>query len=421
MSFLSWLYNSDPLITNGEKAASYSPGHDYWYTDAGGGSQAGVTVNADTAMKASAVYACVRVLAETVAQLPLKVIEIMPDGRRREARDHPIYELLHDQPNSWQTSFEFREMMMGHLALRGNAYAEIIPGPRGFADQLIPIHPDMVRVEQTRGKVLVYEVKDRTGRARKRSQEEIIHLKLLSSDGITGLSPIQLGRDSIGLSLATESYGARFFKNDARPGGVITHPGVLKPEARMNLKSSWQQAHSGTANSHKTAVLEEGMKWEQIGMTSEDAQFLETRAFQITDIARIFRVPPHLISDLSKATFSNIEQQSLEFVIHTMMPHLVRWEQTLNKDLIINRRRFAVKFNVDGLLRGDAAARAAFYKSGITDGWLTRNEVREKENMNPLPGLDEPLTQLNMGSVSAPQPEENAKGNGHKKVFGIGI
>lgn len=816
MGIMNRLYSFDPLIKQADESIGRpGPIDDYWYGDAGGASQTGVSVTPDTAMRASAVQACVRVLAETVAQLPLKVYETQPDGGKAEARNHPIFSLLHDQPNAWQTSFEFRETLQGHLALRGNAYAELIPGARGFVDQLIPLNPDKVNVEQLPNKRLIYTVyEDR--RARKLTQDEVLHIRGLSSDGIMGLSPIKMSKDAIGLALATEAYGARFFSNDARPGGVLQHPGHLGDEAIRNLQNSWMRAHSGVSNSSKPAVLEEGMKWEQIGMTSEDAQFIETRKYQVNEIARIFRIPPHLIGDLEKATFclpgdaevmtvngpvdikdvkrgdivwsrdesniavkakvlqnicngfddilkikttnrtlrangnhrilamvekltpaikgqrggknvngkkynvkfvpeyiptkelkvgdaivvmdklqgatgeesptrrvsigfmeflglyigdgcmdkgavkiarasnstymeryrneitnnfvkydggngrgdatavelkevvlqeydretkfssilavaelkalgfggnahnkkipgwiyklsdelklgflrgyldadgsvdkkgrvsfsscnkkllsgmrhllmslgipvtnfthntgmttlpnkkkakvnqwsitcsdpeqnkrigshtpqyiermnsgkpfnkkgrnyprfggkyfksenfklsrirsikpdgrekvydlevegthsfiadgvvvhnSNIEQQSLEFVIHTMMPWLVRWEQALNKDLILNKQRFFIKFNVDGLLRGDITSRYTAYNSAITTGWMTRNEARAKEDMNPLPGLDQPLEQLNMTPTQDRQPQESEAGsNGHKHFAGV--
>ena len=447
MGLLSWIYSTDPSIKAAEEATPPGPGDDFWYEPFyGSGSNSGVNVTPDTAMRATAVQACVRVLAETLATLPLKIYERLPDrivengdgtsrivnGGKKEATNHPLWDVLHSNPNSWQTSFEWREMMMGHIALRGNAYSEIVPGPRGFADKLIPLHPDRVQVKQLENLRLVYEYTTPQGQRRKFTQDEILHLRLLSTDGILGLSPITMARESIGLSLATERYGARFFKNNATPGGIIMHPGILEKDGRENLKRSWQAAQGGSQQ-HSTAVLEEGMKWEKIGMTSEDAQFLETRKFQIADIARVFRVPPHMIGDLEKATFNNIEELSRNFVLYTMMPHAVRWESGLERDLILNRRRFFIKFNFNSLLRGNTKVRIEALNKQIAGGWLTRNEARDIEDMNPLPGLDEPLQAMNMGNPGGapdtketdqqtedredredPEEENNAAGNGHR-------
>ncbi len=398
MSLLARLLN--PTI----EAGSPGPADDYWYTElsAGGIAQTGIRVDAVRALNASAVYACVKVLAESVASLPLITYEVQGDGGKHRATDHPLFELLHDQPNAFQSSFEFREMMMGHVALSGNAYAQIIPGRRGFAEQLIPLHPDRMRAEKLVNGRLRYVYNREDGQRVDFNQEDIHHLRGWSADGVTGMSVVGLARDSIGLAIATESYGGRYFSQNAQPGGVLEHPAKLSDEAGKRITSSWQSAHAGVPNAHKVAVLEEGLKWHQIGLSNEDSQFLETRKFQIAEIARWFRIPPHMIGDLEKATFSNIEHQSINFVVHTLRPWLVRWEQAIRRDLILRPEQFTVEFVADGLLRGDTKSRYEAYSQGINAGWMTRNEVRRLENLNPLPGLDEPLAPLNMATGNPP-------------------
>ena len=347
-------------------------------------------------MRLSVVFSCVRVLAETVAQLPLHVYRRLPNGGKERAVDHALYRLLHVRPNAWQTSFEWREMMEGHVALRGNAFSEIIRNSRGEITALIPLHPDRVSIEQFGERGFRWVVRNRSGGERRLPAGAMFHLRGLSSDGFIGINPIEQEREAVGLTLAAQEYGARFYQNGAMPGGWIEFPGHFKDrEAREEFRESWQTAQAGM-NRHKTAVLERGMKYHELGIKHTDAQFLETRKYQDTDIARIFRMPPHKVGILDKATFSNIEQQSIEFVVDTMMPWLVRWEQAILRDLITDEETYFAEFSVDGLLRGDAKARGEFYQSGITGGWMTRNEARIKENLNPLPGLDEPLEPLNM-------------------------
>ena len=288
-------------------------------------------------------------------------------------------------------------MLQGHLALRGNAYCQIITNPRGEINELLPIHPDRVRVEVMRSGEFRYRVTDRFGDETILPRSGIWHLRGLSSDGVMGMNPIELARESLGIALAAQDYGARFFANDAKPsGGWIEFPGSFKdPEAKKVFRESYQAAQSG-ANRGKVLVLENGMKFHEVGVTNKDAQFLELRKFQITDIARIFRVPPHMIADLDRATFSNIEQQSLEFVMHTMTPWAERWEASIEAELLLDNDPLEIEFEFANLMRGDAASRSAYYQSGIQNGWLTRNEARIAENLNPIDGLDEPLRPLNM-------------------------
>ena len=396
------------ILTNLAQA-SLSPEDDFWYQDSdqddlihrqwwGLPTASGFRINSDSARRVSAVYACVRVLSETVAQLPLNIHRYVDDGSEIFVR-HPLQRLLHDQPNNWQTAFEFREMMQSHLCLRGNAYALIVGTRRQPVTQLIPLHPDRMRVEQMQNRRLKYIYSDRDGKGQMTYRDyEIFHIRGLSSEGIVGLNPIHCQRETVALSAASLDYGARFFKNDAQPRGVLEMDGVFKDrEKALAFRRDWQSAQSG-ANRHKTALLEGGMKYTQIGLNNRDSQFLETRQYQVEDIARIFRVPPHLIGHLERSTNNNIEHQGLEFVIHTMMPWLVRWEQAIRRDLILADQLYFSKFNVDALVRGDIKTRYEAYGAGIEKGWLTRNEVRKKEGMNTLDGLDEPLQMMNMQS-----------------------
>lgn len=386
---------------------------DFLLSGAGHESASGQVVNEQTAMRVAAVYACVRVLSETVAQLPLIVYRRTENGKER-ATDHPLWGVLHDQPNSWQTSFEFREMMVALQALRGNAFA-LKNVVRGEVRELIPIHPERVAVEQKPDFSLVYTVQLDEGRTVDFSQSEIFHLRGLSLKGVIGLSVLGAAREAIGLSLATQNHGARLFNNGARPGLVLMHPNQLGEEGQKNLRASLDKGYSGD-NAHKSIILEEAMKIEKLTMTNEDAQFLETRKFQKNEIATIFRVPPHKIGDLEKATFSNIEQQSIEFVTDTVMPWNVRWEQAITRDLIRPKDKSTVfaEFLVDGLQRGDADARSEFYVKMVQNGLMSANEVRARENLNKREGGDKFLQPLNMVAVNGNQPngEEDSEDDG---------
>jgi HK97 family phage portal protein len=385
----------------GPSAPPRDPAIAEWF--GGAATASGVSVTPATALQISTVYACVRVLAESVAMLPLILYNRRPDGGKERDESHPLFEVLHDRPNAWQTSFEFREMMMGHLALRGNAYAEIVPGQTQVVAELLPLHPDRVIPFRAPDGRIAYKHQSERGPERVLLQDEMFHLRGLSSDGVTGLSPIQLHRESLGLAVATQEHGARLFGNSARPDGVLTVPSVLDEEAEKALIAGWERRHRGSANAHRIDVLDGGMEWKQVGMTSEDAQFLETRKFQRGEIASIFRVPPHKIGDLERATFSNIEQQSIEFVTDTLMPWLVRWEQAISRDLFSpesRRTRFA-EFLVAGLLRGDQASRFTAYATARQWGWLSANDIRRLETLNPIEGGDVYLSPTNMEPAPA--------------------
>ncbi len=363
----------------------------------GGVSSSGIVVNPSNAMQAAAVYACLKVLSESVGMLPLMIYEKGANGARTPAETHPLYELLHEQPNEYQTAIEFLEMMVLHLNLRGNAYAYLNRARSGRVVELIPLHPDMVTVLMDNTNTVVYRVGTEDGAQRIIARSELLHIKGLTLNGWLGISPIAYARESIGLSLATEKFGGQLFRNGAKMGGVLEHPGKLSDEAYKRVKASFDQATSGE-NAHKTALLEEGMKFSKISMSADDAQFLETRKFQRGEIASVFRVPPHLIMDLERATFSNIEHMSLEFVQYSLMPWLTRIEKAIRRDVFTpdDKTNNTIKFNVAALLRGDAASRSAYYASGIMNGWLTRNEARGMEYLNPIDGLDTPLMPLNM-------------------------
>lgn len=358
-----------------------------------GRTTSGKPVNERTAMQTTAVYACVRILAEAVASLPLHVYEYQDDGGKKLVHDHPLYYLLHDEPNPEMTSFVFRETLMSHLLIWGNAYAQIIRDGAGRVLGLYPLLPDKMDVQRDdRGNI--YYVYSRNsdenpmfkeyGDIRLKA-EEVLHITGLGFDGLIGYSPIAMAKNAVGMTLACEEYGASFFANGANPGGVLEHPGVLKDPSKV--RESWNSVYRGVNNAHKIAVLEEGMKYQQIGIPPEEAQFLETRKFQINEIARLYRIPPHMIGDLDKSSFSNIEQQSLEFVKYTLDPWVIRWEQSLQRSLLLpgEKGKYFIKLNVDGLLRGDYQSRMNGYAVGRQNGWFSANDIREMENMNPIP------------------------------------
>ena len=358
-----------------------------------GRTTSGKPVNERTAMQTTAVYACVRILAEAIASLPLHVYEYQDNGGKKLVHDHPLYYLLHDEPNPEMTSFVFRETLMSHLLIWGNAYAQIIRDGAGRVLGLYPLLPDKMEVQRDdRGNI--YYVYSRNSDENpmfkeygniKLKAEDVLHIPGLGFDGLIGYSPIAMAKNAVGMTLACEEYGASFFANGANPGGVLEHPGVLKDPSKV--RESWNSVYRGVNNAHKIAVLEEGMKYQQIGIPPEEAQFLETRKFQINEIARLYRIPPHMVGDLDKSSFSNIEQQSLEFVKYTLDPWVIRWEQSLQRSLLLpgEKGKYFIKLNVDGLLRGDYQSRMNGYAVGRQNGWFSANDIREMENMNPIP------------------------------------
>jgi len=360
-----------------------------------GGSSSGKVVNERTAMQMTAVYSCVRILSEAIAGLPLFVYKYGDDGSKDKYLDHPLWRVLHDEPNPEMTSFVFRETMMNHLLLTGNAYAQIIRNARGDVVALYPLMPDRMTVDRDSQGRLYYRYRKNSDDAPEVSRNkpsdvilapsDVLHILGLGFDGLVGYSPIAMAKNAVGLAIAAEEYGAKFFANGAAPSGVLEHPGTIKDPER--IRQSWQSTFGGSVNSNKIAVLEEGLKYTPIAISPEQAQFLETRKFQINEIARIFRVPPHMLADLEKSSFSNIEQQSLEFVKYTLDPWVVRWEQAMNKSLLLESEKHDVftKFNVDGLLRGDYASRMTGYATARQNGWMSANDIRQLENLDRIP------------------------------------
>lgn len=396
MGFVSGLFE--------QRASSFKVSQDPpdWYAGAVGAwdSFAGVNLTPELAMTFSAVYACVNVIAQTVASLPLITYRRMKRGRER-AYDFYLYSILHDLPNPEMTSYDLRMAMQGHLGLRGNCFAEIVSDGAGRVSEIWPLRPDRMTLKRApNGELLyVYTLPQSVGGGEKAfRKDQIWHIRGLSSNGLVGLSPIGQAMQGISLGLAMEEFGGRFFGSGAQPGFLLKHPTKMSDEAYKRLRKSWEERISGLGNAHRVAILEEGVTTEKIGIAPEEAQFLESRKFQIRDIARFYRMQPHKIQDLEQATFSNIEHQSIEFVTDTIRPWLVAWEQAIYKDILLvsERKKYYTEHLVDGLLRGDTKSRYEAYGSAINAGWMVRNEAREKENMNPIDGLDEPLTPLNM-------------------------
>lgn len=354
-----------------------------------------VSVTDDTVLGFSAVFAGIRIISEAIASLPLQVYERTTEGKVL-ASEHPLYNLLHNSPNPNMTSFIFRETMMANTIRGGNSYAKIIR--KGSQDVVELEFLDPATVEpKMNGKKLVYKVDGQD-----LSADKILHISGLGFDGIKGKSLLDVARENIELALSAQKFGANYFKNGANLSGVIEHPARLSSEAATRLRNSWNAKYSGINNSHSTAILEEGAKFTKIGSTPNESQFTETRKFMVTEMARLLLIPPHKLADLEKASFSNIEQQSIDFVVYCIRPWLVRWEQEMNRKLfkVAENGRYFVEFNLSGLLRGDSAARGEFYLKMLQNGVFSINDVRSLENMNAVAGGDEHFVQLNMIPLS---------------------
>ena len=378
------------LFKSRDKPQNRTPGSSYAFFL--GGSTSGKAVTERSAMQMTAVYSCVRILAEAIAGLPLHLYRYTPDGSKVKAVDHPLYLLLHDEPNPEMSSFVFRETLMTHLLLWGNAYAQIIRNGKGEVVALYPLMPNRMSVDRDKHGQLYYTYTRASDEAPTMNSmtvllppSDVLHIPGLGFDGLVGYSPIAMAKNAIGLAIATEEYGAKFFANGAAPSGVLEHPGTIKDPSRV--REAWMSQFGGSANSGKVAVLEEGMKYTPISISPEQAQFLETRKFQINEIARIFRIPPHMVGDLEKSSFSNIEQQSLEFVKYTLDPWVIRWEQSIQRALLRpeEKKRYFAKFNVEGLLRGDYQSRMNGYAVARQNGWMSANDIRELENLDRIP------------------------------------
>ena len=415
MGILSGLFRT----RDGPKNATSGSAYSFFM----GTSAAGKSVNERSAMQMTAVYACVRILSESIAGLPLHMYRYEDDGSKTKAVEHPLYHLLHDEPNPEMTSFVFRETLMSHLLLWGNAYAQIIRNGKGDIIALYPLMPNRMKVERDTKGQLYYEYQTMKedaptmkGAVYQLDPSEVLHVPGLGFDGLVGYSPIAMAKNAIGLAIAAEEYGSKFYANGAAPSGVLEHPNVLKDPAKV--RDSWNAAFGGSSNAHRVAVLEEGMKYTPISISPNEAQFLETRKFQINEIARIFRVPPHMVGDLEKSSFSNIEQQSLEFVKYTLNPWVCRWEQALQRALLDDdeKGKYFFRFNVEGLLRGDYQSRMNGYATARQNGWMSANDIRELENLDRIPaelGGDLYLVNGNMLPLSQVE-QNNAYASGDK-------
>ena len=429
MGILSGLFRTRDAPQNRTAGSSYS-----FFM---GGSASGKQVNERTSMQMTAVYSCVRILSEAVASLPLNVYRYTDTGGKEKAFDHPLYRLLHDEPNPEMSSFIFRETLMTHLLLWGNAYAQIIRNGKGEVIALYPLMPDRMTVDRDENGRLYYKYRKSNDDAPTMESgvvilapSDVLHVPGLGFDGLVGYSPIAMAKNAIGLAIAAEEYGSKFYANGAAPSGVLEHPGTLKDPARV--RDSWNSTFGGSSNSHKVAVLEEGMKYTPISISPNEAQFLETRKFQINEIARIFRVPPHMVGDLEKSSFSNIEQQSLEFVKYTLDPWVIRWEQALYRTLLSEeeKKTHFFKFNVEGLLRGDYQSRMQGYATARQNGWMSANDIRELEDLDRIPaelggdlylinGNMLPLESAGAFANISPTTTEKEEPNEEQEVLGV--
>jgi HK97 family phage portal protein len=371
---------------------------------------AGITVDETTALNCSAIWAAVRVLSETIGALPLLLYRRLPEGGKVRAPEHPAYRLARDEPNPEMTAIVCKETLQAHVLLWGNLYAEIERDGAGRPVALWPLPPNRVTPDRDEGGELIYVLTRNTGGQITFRSENVLHIPGLGFDGLTGYSVVTMARESFGLGLATERYGAGFFGSGSLPGGVLEHPGALTKEAKRNLRESWEEMHQGAKRAHRIAILEEGMKFHALGIPPEDAQFLETRKFQVTEVARWFNIPPHMLRDLERATFSNVEQQALDFLTYSLTPWLVRWEQEFKRKLLTaaDRDTFFFEHLVDALLRGDTLTRYQAHKIALDSGFKNIDEVREIENLNPLPAGQGKVYRvpLNTAPVGATAEEE---------------
>lgn len=362
----------------------------------------GETVTEGTAMSFAVVYACIRVISESVGQIPLKVYERLPSGGKREASGHPLYALLHDWPNEEMTSFTWREAMASHLCGWGNCYSYIDFGRDGRPKSIELLSPDRVCPKRlSSSDLLVYDVTSRKGGTKRYAKEQILHVPGMGFDGIAGYSPIRIAAETIGAGMAAQKYIGAFFKNGAVPRGILEHPGSMSQEAQDRLRENWNKTYGGSGNAHKVAILEENMKFHIVSVNPVDAQLIETMKLSRSQIAGIFRVPAHMINDLDKATFSNVDQLSLEFVKFSLMPWLARMEQVFNRRLFLpaERGKYFCQFVTDGLLRGDSKSRNEAHRVAIMGGWKSVNEVRAEENMEPIKNGDKHFMQGAMMTI----------------------
>jgi len=376
------------LSAIGLERRSVSGGDPYWHDFASLRNSG--AVNATTAQSVSAVYACVGAISETVASLPLILFKRNGEDRNT-APDHPLYKVLHDQANPQMTALEFRESMQAAVLLRGNSYARIVRGNDGQVRALWPLSPDRVTVLRV-GDKLAYEHTDDRGTVHRLLQSEVFHLRhRLGDDGVLGVSPIAAARGVVELAMAESDHGVNTFRNGAKTLGVLKFPGKLKPEQRTAIRESWASQHGGGANAGKTAVLEEGVDYQALSMTLEDAEWIAARQFSVEEVARLFRVPPTVVGDLRHGNYSNSVEMARQFVTMTLRRHLVAWEQAIATQLLTEagRRTYFAEHQVEGLLRGDSTNRADFYDKGIAAGWMLKSEARRLENLPTIQGIDD--------------------------------
>jgi HK97 family phage portal protein len=382
-----------------EPKASYGPMDDYWFTSRYQ-SPGGFNISAEGSLNITAVYACIRIIADTVASLPLDLYRRI-EGGKELANSHSLYDLLKYQPNRDQDAYQFFERLIIDCNTRGFFYAEKV-FQQGRIVELRPLQPDWVTIQKLSNGWLRYEYNDNlTGKHRVYRPDELFRVQMFTGpDGYTPISPIRYNADAIGITESMERFAGSYFRHGAAPGGILELPMGVKitPEIQKAIKESWNREHQGPDSAHKIAVLDNGMKFTPINLSNEDSQLIESRRFQLADIARIFRVPLHMIQELEKSSFNNIEHQSLDFGIHTIRPWTKRIQQAIRRDILFEdeKKLYYAEFNMNDLLSADAKSRAEFYSNAIQNGFMTRNEVRERENLNPLPGLDEPLQPLNM-------------------------
>ena len=365
---------------------------DYWLRRLFGGieSEAGIQVSEETAMSYSAVYACVRIIAETIASLPLNVYKRLPSGGKQKDTNHYLYWLLHNQPNEDMTSFIWREVAMAHILLWGNHYSLLERDGMGKIYSIYPLlpynmHVEMVVNPETGKKTKVYDYYSDNGIVRLQPHD-VLHIAGLSFDGLVGKTPLGWYREQIGLGLAMQTYSSKFFRNGMHAGGIFTTPQSLKEETYQRLKNELKDKYAGLGKAHGIMLLEQDLKFNQISINPDDAQLLESKKFQVEEIARVFRVPLHLLQSLDRATNNNIEHQGIDFVTHTIRPWLVRNEQAYNMQLLTEgeKRTYFIEHIVDGLLRGDTESRYRSYNIARMGGWMNADEIRELENMNPM-------------------------------------
>ncbi len=369
---------------------SRAPDADYWYQPRGMTSLTGLAVTPDTALKLSAVWACVGLISESVSSLPLPMFQYRDDGGKDRAPYHALYETLQFQANAWQTAQQWRQMMTVHALLRGAGFSKLVDGPRGPLTWAEPLNPDWLTLPGAWHEAAEYIYRVPGQPEERIRQDQILRVDGMSLDGWRPCSVIEYARESMGIGLAAEQYAGRVYSQDGRPRGVLEHPGKLSKEAKGNLKESWQESYAGLGNAHKVAILEEGLKFSSISVSPEDAQMIASREFSIEDLARWFRVPPHMIGSTAKVTSwgTGIEQLGIGYVTYTLLPWLKRWEQSIRRDMIFQKQQYFAEHVVDGLLKGDQASRYQAYAIGIQNRWLSPNDVRRLENMNPIPGGD---------------------------------